>query len=229
MDGGASDSGSTSPVNNGSGSSVSVVPFGSGSTVFDQPQTENRTDGNGQSYSVVSVPAQTVNLGNGSSITLYDYSGLLNAIGSNLSSGFDKLHEDNDIINENLRKQLESDGAPDVAENVDPSVSDSSVTSEVNEQLDLVRDSQSGWGFDFGTGSNPIGNMITRLIGNPPTNFGTQDNVCQVDFSLPLVGTITYSFRLSDWFPSAFRSCILMILSIFFAIASAHAISGAFQ
>ena len=87
----------------------------------------------------------------------------------------------------------------------------------------------SGWGFDFGTGSNPIGNFITGLIGNPPTNFGSQDQVC--DIHIPIWGeyAVSYKFKLSDWFPAAFRSCILFILSIFYAIAIAKAVSGAFQ
>ena len=128
-----------------------------------------------------------------------------------------------------MRYALTSDDVPNVANFEDPSFDTSSVSSEVQSQLDLIDDSQPGWRFDFGMGSNPLGDLITGLIGDPPTSFGESDNVCDIDFDLPLAGTVHYSFVLSDWFPSAFRSCILMILSIFFAIACAKAISGAFQ
>ena len=230
--GGVSESGSSSSLSVG-GSSSSVVPFGgspsSGSTVFDTPSTVLGTTESGDTYNIINVPSQTVPLENGSSITLYDYSSLLNAIGQNVSSGFNQLHDDNNVINENLRKQLETDDGVSVAENTDPQVDLSPAVAEAQEQLDLINQEGSGWRFDFGMGSNPIGNLITSFFGNPPTNFGTQDNVCEVSFDLPLVGTLQYSFRLSDWFPPAFRSCMLMILTIIFAIASAKAVSGAFQ
>ena len=232
--GGVSQSGSTSSLSGG-GSSSSVVPFGgssspsSGSTVFNTPSTTPVSTDSGDTYNVINVPSQTVTLDNGSSITLYDYSSLLNAIGENVSSGFNKLHDDNDVINENLRKMLQVEEDVSIAPETDPQVDTSSVDSEVQEQLDLINQEGSGWRFDFGMGSNPLGNLITSFFGNPPTNFGTQDNVCSVSFELPLVGTVQYDFNLSDWFPPAFRSLILMILTIFFAIASAKAVSGAFQ
>jgi len=232
--GGVSESGSSSSLSDG-GSSSSVVPYGgssspsSGSTVFDTPSTTPKTNDVGTSYNVVSVPSQTVSLSNGSSLTVRDYTDLLNAIGRNLSSGFNKVHDDVSTLNENLRKQLETEENVDVLDNVDPSIDDQSVSEDVNEQLDLIRQPQSGWGFDFGMGSNPIGEVITRFFGNPPTSFGSQDNVCSVSFTLPLVGSLQYEFVLSRYFPSAFRSCMLMILSIVFAIASAKAVSGAFQ
>ena len=229
--GGVDDSGSSSSLSGGSSSS-SVVPYGSGSgssAVFGEVSTSPVQTSSGDTYNVINVPSQTVPLSDGNSITLYNYSDLLNAIGANVSSGFNKLHDDNDVINENLRKQLETDTAVDVAENSDPSVDTDSVSSEVQEQLDLINSQGSGWGFDFGLGRNPIGDMITSFFGNPPTAFGSQDQVCQIDFDLPLVGSVQYTFTLSDWFPPAFRSCILMILTIIFAIASAKAVSGAFQ
>ncbi len=209
------------------------MPFGgspsSGSTVFDTPSTVLGTTESGDTYNIINVPSQTVTMDNGSSITLYDYSSLLNAIGENVSSGFNKLHDDNNVINENLRKQLETDEGVSVAENTDPQVDTSAAESEAQEQLDIINQEGSGWGFDFGLGSNPVGDLITSFFGNPPTNFGSQNQVCQVSFDLPLVGTLQYTFNLSDWFPAAFRSCILMILTFFFAIASAKAVSGAFQ
>ena len=234
--GGVSDNGSSSPVSSGSSSSV-VVPYSSGSgsstssgsTVFDQPTTETRTNDSGENYHVISVPAETVNLGNGSSITMRDYSGILNAIGGNLSSGFSKLHDDVSVINENIRKQLESSEDVSVAENHEPDIDISAEVSEGQGVLDSLSEEGSGWRFDFGMGSNPVGNLITGLIGNPPTSFGECDHVCSVSFDLPLAGSIQYEFNISDWFPPAFRSCILMILSIIFAIASAKAISGAFS
>lgn len=232
--GGVSQIGSTSSLSGG-GSSSSVVPYGgssspsSGSTVFNNPATTPVSTESGDTYNVINVPSQTVTLDNGFSITLYDYSSLLNAIGENVSSGFNKLHDDNDVINENLRKMLQVEEDVSIAPESDPQVDTSSVDSEVQEQLDLITQEGSGWRFDFGMGSNPLGNLITSFFGNPPTNFGTQDNVCSVDFELPLVGTIHYEFNLSVWFPPAFRSLILMILTIIFAIASAKAVSGAFQ
>lgn len=222
--GGVSQSGSSSSLSGG-GSSSSV----SGSAEYDKPLTTTITDENGQTHDVVSAPSHTATLPNGSTITTYDYTSLLNAIGSNVSKGFDQVHDDLNTVNENLRKQLETDEDVNVAENTDPSVDTSSVEREVQEQLDKINEEGSGWRFDFGLGSNPIGNLITSFFGNPPTNFGQQNDVCNISFELPLVGTLQYQFRLSDWFPPAFRSCLLMILTIVFAIASAKAVSGAFQ
>ena len=222
--GGVSQSGSSSSLSGG-GSSSSV----SGSAEYDKPLTTTITDQNGQSHDVVSAPSHTATLPNGSTITTYDYTSLLNAIGSNVSKGFDQVHDDLNTVNENLRKQLETDEDVNVAENTDPSVDTSSVESEVQEQLDIINQEGSGWRFDFGLGSNPIGSLITSFFGNPPTNFGQLNDVCNISFELPLVGTLQYQFRLSDWFPPAFRSCLLMILTIVFAIASAKAVSGAFQ
>lgn len=224
--GGVQNNGSSSSLSGGVSSS-SVVPYSS--TAFDTPSVTTVTPESGESYQVVNVPSQTVALDNGSSITLYDYSSLLNAIGANVSSGFSKLHDDLDTINENQRTFLETDTDVPVAEYVEPSFDTSSVNDEVQEQLDIINQEGSGWRFDFGMGSNPVGNLITGFFGNPPTNFGSQDNVCDVSFDLPLVGTLEYSFNLSDWFPPAFRSLILMILTIIFAIASAKAVSGAFK
>lgn len=230
--GGVDDSGSSSSLSGGSSSS-SVVPYGgsgSGSSVvFGEVSTTPVQTSGGDTYNVINVPSQTVPLSDGNSITLYNYSDVLNAIGANVSSGFSKLHDDNDVINENLRKQLEIDTAVDVAENVDPTVDTDSANLEAQEQLDLINSQGSGWGFDFGLGRNPVGDMITSFFGNPPTSFGSQDQVCQVGFDLPLVGSVQYTFTLSDWFHPAFRSCMLMILTIVFAIASAKAVSGAFK
>ena len=234
--GGVSDSGSSSSVSGGSSSS-SVVPVGGGSggstsggsTVFDVPSSRPVVNDDGDTYYVIEAPASTAVLPSGDTIVLHDYTALLNALGLNVSSGFSKVHDDLSVVNENLRKQLELDTVVDVAAEQEPEFDTSSVSSEVQSQLDLIEDAQSGWRFDFGMGSNPVGDVITGLIGNPPTSFGSSDHVCDIDFDLPLAGTIHYSFVLSDWFPSAFRSCVLMILSIFFAIACAKAISGAFQ
>ena len=234
--GGISDSGTSSSLSIGSSSS-SVVPVGGGSggstsfgfTVFDVPTSRPVLNDNGDTYYIIDAPATTATLPSGDQIVMRDYTSLLNALGLNLSSGFSKLHDDLDVVNENLRMQLEIDSAVDVAEHVEPSVDTDSVSSEVQEQLDLINSQGSGWGFDFGLGRNSVGDLITSFFGNPPTSFGSQDRVCQIDFDLPLVGSVQYAFVLSDWFHPAFRSCMLMILTIVFAIASAKAVSGAFR
>ena len=83
--GGVSQSGTTSSLSGG-GSSSSVVPYGgstspsSGSTVFNTPSTIPVSTESGDTYNVINVPSQTVSLGDGSSITLFDFSPLLNAM-----------------------------------------------------------------------------------------------------------------------------------------------------
>lgn len=163
---------------------------------------------------------------------MHDYSGILTAILKGIYSGFDREFTWLTNFDQNMRNALVATEAPDVAEYQEPAEmapDTSSVNTEVEEQLDLIREEGSGWGFDFGMGSNPIGTLITSMIGNPPTSFGTQDQVCQINFPIWGDFEIEYTFRLSDWFPAAFRSCMLMILSVVFAIASAKAVSGAFK
>ena len=231
--GGPSDSGSWgSPANSAlplspdNMPSIPLVDDGNGNLIVNSPPVSPTIN--------IEVPSGS---GGGSAppvnvevtFNMHDYSGVLNAILNGVYSGFDRQYAFLLNLDQNLRYALTSDDVPNVANFEDPSFDTSSVSSEVQSQLDLIDDSQSGWRFDFGMGSNPLGDLITGLIGDPPTSFGESDNVCDIDFDLPLAGTVHYSFVLSDWFPSAFRSCILMILSIFFAIACAKAISGAFQ
>ena len=180
-------------------------------------------------YKVITVPQQTTSLGNGATITTYDYSGILSAIGGTLSAGFDRMNYDLDVMNENQRIQLETDSAVDVAESSDPDIDLSSDQQEAQAELDKLQETQSGWGFDFGLGNNPIGSVFTKLFGNPVLSLGSSDEVCNVDFELTKDIRFHYSFKLSDYFPPAFRSLMLMILTFIFAIASLKAISGAFQ
>ena len=187
---------------------------------------------------VVSVPSETVTLSDGMggtvNITMQDYSSILNAIGGNMSSGFQQQHEDLNIMNENLIKMFHSDNdisadEPLTTEQLENIFDSSSVDSDIDGLKEKVNDPQSGWGFDFGFGSNPVGDVLTSLIGSPPTSFGNCDTVCTID--IPIFGdyVVNYSFKLSDYFPSAFRSCMLLIVSIFWVIAVAKTISGAFS
>lgn len=201
-----------------------------GSFVFPAVPVGSLTDSGGNTYNNVVTPQYfTVSGIDGSggniSFTLPDYSPFLNAIGGTLSSHASGVHADLSAINENIKAlgQFDTDGVDlSVAP---PDYNDYEIdTTEAGEILDSV----SGWGFSFGFDSNPIGDFITTIFGNPPTSFGSQDLVWDVDF--PIYGDMTVhsSFRLSDWFRPAFRSCILMIVSLIFAIAVAKAVSGAF-
>ena len=187
---------------------------------FEVPTTTTIGDHN----NVVSVP--TYNAGTSDRpINMKDYTPILNVIGSTLLNHSRVNNENLSHINDNLESMLSIDDggvlqvAPtdDTEYNVDGS------------EVDQIHETVSKWGFDFGLGINPIGDIFSALVGNPPTSFGTQDEVWSVD--IPLYGdvTINSSFRLSDWFPPAFRSFILFVVTLFFAVASAKAISGAFQ
>ena len=225
---------SSSTVNNNSSVFNSPATY---NYFYDQPTyntvSHTTTGSDGQEvtteYKVISIPQQTATLGNGSTLTTFDYSGILNAIGGTLATGFERMDTDLNIMNENQRIQLETDQAVDVAEKSDPDIDLTSDQEEVKDELDKLQEKESGWGFDFGTGKNPIGTIFSKLFGNPVLNVGTQDQVCQIDFQLSEDIRFQYHFVLSDYFPPAFRSLMLMILTIVFAIASIKAISGAFQ
>lgn len=159
------------------------------------------------------------------SFSLYNYTPLLQTIAKNQIEGINRMDDNFSVLNQNLQTIFAVDSVPDVAPNNDPSFDTSSVDSEANEQLDVV----SGWDFSFGLGSNPIGNIFTSLIGNPPTSFGRVDQVWNVEFTIFNDVTVHSSFKLSDYFVPAFRSLFLFILSILFAIAFAHQISKAWS
>ena len=184
-----------------------------------------QTDSDGK----VSVPTQTVPVSDGSggsvNITMRDYSPLLSQIAQNQIEGINRVDQNFSQLNSNLETIFKVDSVPDVAPNTDPTFDTSSVDSEAQEQLEQV----SGWDFSFGLGANPIGNIFTSLIGNPPTSFGRVDQVWDVDFTIFGDVTVHSSFKLSDYFIPAFRSLFLFILSILFAIAFAHQISKAWS
>lgn len=159
------------------------------------------------------------------SFSLYNYTSLLQTIAKNQIEGINRMDENFSVLNQNLQTIFGVDSVSDVAPNTDPSFDTSSVDTEVQERLDDV----STWDFSFGLGSNPIGDIVTSLIGSPPTSFGRVDSVWEVDFTLFNDVTVHSSFKLSDYFIPAFRSLILFIFSIFFAIAVAHQISKAWS
>ena len=228
----ASTAGGIGGISSGGGSSG-----GGSSSIFESSYTYDRSytkevTYEGQTYTVVDVPRTvTVSGGGGSSGGFefqdveYDYSGILNSIGGVLQSFADANIQGLSTINDNLQKELEinDDG------NLQVAPTDDNEYTVDDSELDSIEQTVSGWGFDFGMGSNPIGTAFTAILGNPPTNFGSVDRVWDVEFTLFDGVRVRSTFSLSDYFPSAFRSCILMILTIIFAIATARAISGASQ
>lgn len=201
---------------------------------FNSVETTTTTSESGETLHVVNTPTTVVNIptGGGSSggggnisFPVYDYSPILNAIGGVLQSHAMQNAEGLNAINENMGNYLTIDdgGVLQVAPTDD---TERSIDySQNNEILNTV----SGWGFDFGMGSNPLGSVFTALLGNPPTSFGSVDRAWDVEFSITPDVKVRSTFSLSDWFPRAFRSAILMVLTILFAIASAHAVSNAFS
>lgn len=187
---------------------------------FEVPTTTTIGDHN----NVVSVPIYNAGTSD-RPINMKDYTPILNVIGSTLLNHSRVNNENLSHINDNLESMLSIDdgGVLQVAP------TDDTEYNVDGGEVDQIHEIVSKWGFDFGLGINPIGDIFTALVGNPPTSFGTQDEVWSID--IPLYGdvTINSSFRLSDWFPPAFRSFMLFAVTIFFAVASAKAISGAFQ
>ena len=168
----------------------------------------------------------------GNSFQVYDYRDILSSIGGVLQSHSIQNHDDISTVNENMRKifEIEDRGELQVAPTDDTEYSVD--TSEVDIEMDKV----SRWGFDFGMGSNPIGEIFTALLGNPPTNFGTLDTAWDVE--IPIIGgaskagsglSVRSTFKLTDWFPKSFRSFVLFCATVVFTIASAKSIKGAFQ
>ncbi|MBR1922114.1 MAG: hypothetical protein IJ829_09005 [Kiritimatiellae bacterium] len=207
-----------------------VFDTGPVSLSFPSPASGSAQLDNGSYLVAPTYQTITVNNGSGSdvSLTLPDYSPVLNAIGGVAQGGFDTLHQDFDTLNENekLFFTLDSDSDLFVAQDSTPTFDgDSSVSSDVQDILDDV----GGWDFSFGTGNNVIGNIITAMIGNPPTSFGSQDTIWDIDIPIFDRTTVHSTFRLSDWFPPAFRSFVLFCITLFFGIASAKAVSRAFS
>ena len=231
--GGVSGSSSSSSLPSSGGatfvntSTSSPVTFGGSSSqmYFNSPSTTTISDG-GTSFNVVNYPVNNYVTSSGDTIPIIDYRDGLNAIGGTLQGGFDDVHTAFETLVENQKSQLELDSADglDVAEPDEPQDDTSSVDSEVADVLQEV----SGWGFDFGMGSNPLGQIFTSLFGNPPTSFGSQDVIWDTEIPITSDLSVTSRFALSDYFIPAFRSCILMILSLVFAIATAKSVSGAF-
>ena len=177
----------------------------------------------------VSTPSTTVTIpdGNGgsSSFQLPDYTPLLSQIAANQIEGINRRDSSFQQLNENLKNLFTADAPPVSDINPFGEVDFSSVQSEA----DSILSETSGWDFSFGMGANPVGNIITSLFGNPPTSFGSVDQVWDIEIPIFNDVTVRSSFRLSDYFVPAFRSALLMILTIVFAIAVARQISGAFS
>ena len=201
----------------------------SSSYTYNQPSTTT-VNQDGDTYNVVDTPQYNISISSGNggdpiNIPVYDYRAILNSIGGTLKSHAIQNNKDLNAINENLIKvlQVQDDGTMDVAPTDDTEYTVDS--SEADNSLSEV----SGWGFDFGMESNPIGSAFTSILGNPPTSFGSVDRVWDIRFDLGNGIEVQSTFSLSDWFPRAFRSCILFIATIVFAIATAKAVSGAFS
>ena len=178
----------------------------------------------GDDHNVVVVP--TYNAGSADRpINMKDYTPILTVIGSTLLNHARVNNENLSKMNDNLESMLTIDDGGDLQVAPSDDIQFDVDSTEANQIVDDV----SRWGYNFGFDSNPIGDLFTALVGNPPTNFGSQDEIWSVD--IPIYGNVTLnsSFRLSDWFPPAFRSFILFVVTIFFAVASAKSISGAFQ
>jgi hypothetical protein len=178
----------------------------------------------GDSQNVVTY--NTYNAGTADNpIYMKDYSSALNVIGSTLINHASTTADNLSTLNENLGTYFSIDDGGELQVAPTDDTEYDVDTSEADQIVETV----SGWGFNFGFDSNPVGDLFTRLVGNPPTSFGTQDTIWSID--IPLYGSVTLnsSFKLSDWFPPAFRSFILFVVTIFFAVACAKAISGAFQ
>lgn len=176
----------------------------------------------------VSLPTTSVTVPDGSggtsTIVMRDYTPLLSQIAINQIEGINRRDSSFQQLNENLQSLFVADSA-----SLEENAFDSPDLSDVQSESELVLSDVSGWDFSFGLGSNPIGNVITSLFGNPPTNFGSVDEVW--DVQIPIYGdlTVNSSFKLSDYFIPAFRSALLMILTVVFAIAVAKQVSGAFS
>ena len=220
---GGGDSGGSGGDSGGSGSGGSAS---SGSSPFRYVAPElSVVDSGGQTFSnVVTVQRYTVTDTSGNSYPVFDYSGILSSIGGVLQSHSAQSHDDLSTINGNFQKLFEIDDGGELQVAPTDDTEYTVDTSEATAALETV----SGWGFSFGLGSNPIGEVFTSILGNPPTSFGSVDQVWDVDFDLGF-STIHSSFSLTSWFSSAFRSCLLMIVTIAFAIAIAKAVSGAFS
>ena len=201
-----------------------VPDSGSGESGSNTPITDNinppQTDESGQ----VATPSETVTIPNGnggsSTITMRDYTPLLSQIAKNQIEGINRV----DSSLSDIKDALTIDNAT----SVDVAPLDNADYTLDTSEADSIAEEVSGWGFSFGMSQNPIGGIFTSILGNPPTSFGSVDRVWSVDFDLGFT-TVTSTFSLSDFFISAFRSCILMIETILIAIAIAKAISGAFS
>lgn len=195
------------------------------------PVNDNIAPVQTNSNGTVSTPSQTVQVSDGNggqvSITTRDYTPLLSQIAKNQIEGINRVDADFSTLNTTLQDLFSAQNTSvlPVSPDSDPDIDFSSVESDKAEILGDV----SGWDFSFGFSQNPVGSFITALIGNPPTSFGHLDQVWSVDF--PIYGELVVhsTFKLSDYFIPAFRSCILMILTIVFAIAIAKQISNAFS
>lgn len=224
--GGGINSGSTpsttTPFNPSSGYASSDPDYTppDGGYTFEVPNTTTL----GDSQNVVTY--NTYNAGTANNpIYMKDYSSALNVIGSTLINHASTTADNLSTLNENLGTYFSIDDGGDLQ--VAPT-DDTDYDVDTTE-ADQIVETVSGWGFNFGFDSNPVGDLFTRLVGNPPTSFGTQDTIWSID--IPIYGNVKLnsSFKLSDWFPPAFRSFILFVVTIFFAVACAKAISGAFQ
>lgn len=220
--------GGISSDSGGSGSGGSSSVFESSFT-YDRTYTKEVTY-EGQTYTVVDVPRTVTTSGGGSGGASfqdveYDYSGILNSIGGVLQSFAQANIDGISTINDNLRKELEIDDNGELQ--VAP-LDENEYPVDTSE-LDELQTEMSGWDFSFGMGQNPIGDVFTALIGNPPTGIGKHDAV--IDMDIPIFGehSVHYHFNLSDYIPPAFRSLVLMVVTMLFAIVYMKAISGAFR
>ena len=204
-----------------------VNPSGSivngGDTVFNWQLPSTSTDGD---YSnVVSYPTYNAGSVGGANISMIDYSSALSVIGSTLQNHALANNEGLKTINENLQKQLEiDDGGELQVAPLDMTEYDVD-TSEVSALMDEV----SGWDYSFGMDQNVIGDTFSRIFGNPPTAFGSQDMVWDVDFPLFADVRVKSTFNITKYFPPAFRSMVLMFVTLYFAIVYMKTISGAFK
>lgn len=223
--------GSFNPSQNNVGGSTGSSSGGNNSPssgAFNYPSVSTFSDSSGNS--VVNIPSQTVVLPSGSTFEVKDYSSILSSMAGVLQSHATANHDDLSTLNSNLQKLLEVENEGDL--NVSPP-DDREFSVDFTESDEALSE-VSRWGFDFGLGSNPIGDAFTALLGNPPNNFGSVDEVWDIEIPIMSDGTrgglsVRSTFRLSSWFPRAFRSLILFCATIAFSIASMHSISNAFS
>lgn len=204
-----------------------VNPSGSivngGDTVFNWQLPSTAVDGD--YANVVSYPTYNAGSVGGANISMIDYSSALSVIGSTLQNHALANNEALKTINENLQKQLEiDDGGELQVAPLDMTEYDVD-TSEVSVLMDEV----SGWDYSFGMDHNVIGDTFSRIFGNPPTAFGSQDMVWDVDFPLFSDVRVKSTFNITKYFPPAFRSMVLMFVTLYFAIVYMKTISGAFK